>query len=96
MDAVRSSWTDERLEDFRDDVNRRFDDVDRRFEAVDRRFDTVDRRIDALTDRVTEMDARLTGRIDSLQHLMVQGFIAIMAAMFTGFAGLAALIVTQT
>lgn len=39
------------------------------------------------------MDARLTGRIDGLQHSMVQGFIATIAVMATGFVGLAALIV---
>jgi hypothetical protein len=84
MDAVRSTWTDERLDDFRDRTEAHFDALERRFDSVDRRFDTIERRIDGLADRV-----------DRLQHLMVQGFIAMMAAMFTGFAGLAALIVTQ-
>ena len=46
----RESWTDERLDDFRVDVNRRFDEVDRRFDEVDRRFDEarddVNRRFD--------------------------------------------------
>ena len=36
----------------------------------------VDSRLDKLSQRVSEMDARLTGRIDKLQHTMVQGFIA--------------------
>jgi hypothetical protein len=35
---MRESWTDERLDDFRDDVNRRFDRVDR--EIRDLRTDT--------------------------------------------------------
>ena len=31
---ARETWTDERLDDLRDDMNRRFDAVDRRFEEV--------------------------------------------------------------
>ncbi len=45
---MRQSWTDDRLDDFRGEVNRRFDEVDRRFEAVDRRFDSVDRSLESL------------------------------------------------
>jgi hypothetical protein len=74
---MRSTWTDSRLDDFKDRVDSRFAE---------------------LNDRLGELSARLNAlsdRVDGLQHTMVQGFIAIMVAMFTGFAGLAALIVTQ-
>jgi hypothetical protein len=48
MYLMRESWTDERLDDFRDDVNRRFD----KFEGeVDKRFDKVDRELHRLNDR---------------------------------------------
>lgn len=67
---MRSTWTDERLDDFKDRVVSRFD------------------KLEASVDRI---DAR----IDALQHTMVNGFIAIMVAMFTGFVGLAGLILTQ-
>lgn len=63
MEAMRSTWTDSRLDD--------------------------------LNARVSEMDTRLTGRIDSLQHVMVQAFIALVVIMVTGFMGLAGLIITQ-
>jgi hypothetical protein len=63
MEAMRSTWTDSRL----DDLNK----------------------------RVGEMDARLTGRIDSLQHAMVQAFIALVVIMVSGFMGLAGLILTK-
>ena len=33
--------TNKRIDDFRDDVNRRFEAVDKRFEAVDRRFEEI-------------------------------------------------------
>jgi hypothetical protein len=43
MYKMRDGWTDERMDDFRDEVNRRFDkfedDVDQRFDAIDKRFD---------------------------------------------------------
>jgi len=58
----------------------------------------TDSRLDDLNDRVSELSARvdgLSGRIDGLQHTMIQGFIALTVAMFTGFVALAGLIVTQ-
>jgi hypothetical protein len=78
---MRSTWTDSRLDDFKD--------------RVDSRFDDLDGRVGELSTRVGELDIRITGRIDGLQHTMVQAFIALMVAMFTGFIGLAGLIVTQ-
>jgi hypothetical protein len=63
MEAMRSTWTDSRL--------------------------------DELNNRVSEMDTRLTGRIDALQHTMLQAFIGLMVVMATGFMGLAGLIITQ-
>ena len=63
MEAMRSTWTDSRL--------------------------------DELKDRVSEMDARLTNRIDALQHTLLQAFIGLMVVMATGFMGLAGLIITQ-
>jgi hypothetical protein len=67
---MRSTWTDSRLDEFKD---------------------RVDSRLDDLSQRVSE----LSGRVDKLQHVMTQGFIAIMVSMFTGFVGLAGLILTQ-
>ncbi len=74
---MRSTWTDSRLDDFKE---------------------RVDLRLDELNDRFTELSARidaLSNRVDGLQHTMIQGFIALMVAMFTGFVGLAGLILTQ-
>ncbi len=67
---MRSTWTDSRLDDFKD--------------RVDSRLDELSHRIDGLS-----------GRIDKLRHTMIQGFVAIMVAMFTGFLTLAGLIATQ-
>jgi hypothetical protein len=44
----RAAWTDQRLDDLSNRVERGFEQVDRRFEQVDRRFDETNQRIDAL------------------------------------------------
>ncbi len=36
---MRESWTDERLDDFRDEVNRRFDKVDHELNRINDRLD---------------------------------------------------------
>ncbi|HMB53842.1 MAG TPA: hypothetical protein VKU40_11015 [Thermoanaerobaculia bacterium] len=63
MEAMRESWTDERLDDFRGEVNRRFDEtrgeMHRRFDEVDRRFNEVDRRFDELSGQVRELSRTL-------------------------------------
>jgi hypothetical protein len=51
----------------------------------------TDSRLDDLNGRFSE----LSGRLDALQHTMIQGFIAMMVVMVTGFIGLAGLIVTK-
>lgn len=43
MYNVRESWTDERLDDFRGEVNRRFDEVDKRFDKLEERFESTHR-----------------------------------------------------
>jgi hypothetical protein len=50
----------------------------------------TDSRLDDLNGRVSE----LSTRVDGLQHTMVQGFIALVVIMVSGFMGLAGLIVT--
>lgn len=43
MYRMRESWTDERLDDFRDEVNRRFDKVDTELGRVNERLDGLHR-----------------------------------------------------
>jgi hypothetical protein len=54
--TMRESWTDERLDDFRGEVNRRFDEAERRTDA---RFDAVDRRLELLDDRFHSLQRTL-------------------------------------
>jgi hypothetical protein len=51
----------------------------------------TDSRLDDLNGRVSE----LSTRVDALQHTMINGFIAILVGMMTGFIGIAALIVAK-
>lgn len=39
MEAMRQSWTDDRLDDFRGEVNRRFDEVNGKLERIEGRFE---------------------------------------------------------
>jgi len=58
----------------------------------------TDSRLDDLNKRVGEISSRLDGlsnRVDGLQHTMVQGFIALVVIMMSGFMGLAGLIIAQ-
>ena len=45
---ARETWTDERIDDFKENVNERFDWVDKRFDQVDKRFDRVEKSIEEL------------------------------------------------
>ncbi len=51
----------------------------------------TDSRLDDLNGRVSE----LSNRVDKIQHTMVNGFIAIMVGMMTGFLGLAGVLITK-
>jgi hypothetical protein len=48
MYKMRESWTDERLDDFRNEVNRRFDEVNQRFDKVDRELSRANDRLDGM------------------------------------------------
>lgn len=43
MEAVRESWTDARLDDFRTETARRFDAVDKRLDGVETELKTIQR-----------------------------------------------------
>jgi hypothetical protein len=70
---ARESWTDERLDDFRENMNDRFDLVDKRFDQVDKRFDRVEADIRELRGDVKELQRMLLG----MSGVMVTGFLAL-------------------
>jgi hypothetical protein len=69
------AWTDERLEERFDGIDRRFDEVDGKVEAVDRRFDRVEGAIE-----VTRRE--LKGEIIVLQAGLNRVWISIVAGLF--------------
>lgn len=98
MFEMRESWTDERLDDFRGEVNRRFDEVYRRFDDVDRRFEEVDKRFEEVDRRFDKVDrelGRVNDRLDGLHRAMFHGILTIAGAILASNAALIGLIVTQ-
>jgi septation ring formation regulator EzrA len=105
----RMDWTDGRLQERFDSIDRRFDQVDQRFDQVDRRFEQVDQRFEQVDQRFEQVDQRfdrvdqdfrelrseMTQRFDSLQRVMVQGVITLSGAFIAGFAALIVLIATK-
>jgi DNA anti-recombination protein RmuC len=47
MYKMRDGWKDERMDDFREEVNRRFDKVDERFDKFEERFGKLEERFQA-------------------------------------------------
>jgi hypothetical protein len=72
MEAMRESWTDARLDDFRAETSRRFDEV--KAEVKELREETHQR-----------FD-RIEGRIDALQRTIIISNAAIFAAVLGVFA----------
>lgn len=76
MEVVRESWTDERMDDLKEQVVEQGRRVDTRFSAVEARFSAVEARFDSF-------EARVDARFDSMQRSMIQLF-AIGLATFVG------------
>jgi len=79
---ARESWTDGRLDEFKESVDQRFDAVDRRFDEVDRRFDQVDRQF-----------AEVKGEIKELRQTMTHGFFVLVGINATSTLTLIGLMV---
>jgi hypothetical protein len=69
MYKMRESWTDERLDDFRDEVNRRFDKVDSELGRVN--------------DRLEGLNRLLVYAVISLTSATVAGYAAMIALIVT-------------
>lgn len=86
---ARESWTDGRLDEFKESVNRRFDEVDRRFDEVDKRFEQVDKRFDQVDKRLD----RIEGDIKELRQTMHHGFFVLVGINATSTLTLIGLMV---
>lgn len=96
MEAMRKSWTDDRLDDFGREVWRRFDEVDRRFAEVNQRFDRLEDKVERGFDKVDRRFEAIEGRFEALHlmihRMMVRVGLAMCGTLGLGFAGI---IVTQ-
>jgi hypothetical protein len=95
MEAMRQSWTDDRLDDLNRNVDGRFDQVNRRFDQVDDRFDRVEGELREFRGEMNEMRSEINRRFDSMQRSMMYGAIALSSAMLAGFAAMVGLVATQ-
>jgi archaellum component FlaC len=87
MQTMRESWTDERLDGFREEVREDFRRVDARFEQIDRRFEQVDSRFDQVDERLGQIDKRLN-RIEDGFFALQRTLTATGGAMIVGLFGL--------
>jgi hypothetical protein len=78
MEAMRQSWTDDRLDDLNGKVDPLRLEMKTEFAAVrgemDKRFDKMESRFDKMDERIFTM-----------QKLMIQGGISMFGAMLVGF-----------
>jgi archaellum component FlaC len=102
MEAMRESWTDERLDDFRAETARRLDKIDTRFDRIDERFEKVDERFEKVDERFERVDARferleakldkkferIDARFDDLFRTMIFLGGGVIVTFVVGFAGL--------
>ncbi|HEX7245816.1 MAG TPA: hypothetical protein VF245_09655 [Solirubrobacterales bacterium] len=89
MEAMVQEWTDGRLDDLSEKVDRGFEEVDRRFEQVDKRFEQVDKRLERIEGDIHG----LRSEVRAQQLAMTQHFMRLVTVMAGGFVGLATLIV---
>lgn len=82
MYKVKESWTDERLDDFRGEVNRRFDETR---DETNRRFDKVDHELNRVNDR-----------LDGLHKILIYAVLTLGSATVAGWATMIALLLTRT
>ena len=88
MEAMRQSWTDDRLDDLNSKVDRLDDhmraeftavrsEMREGFAAVDRRFEGIDRRFEQIDRRFEQIDGRfeqIDGRFERSDERMAAGF----------------------
>jgi tetrahydromethanopterin S-methyltransferase subunit G len=89
MEAMRKSWTDERLDHFEEKVDRRFDEVDRR-------LGELDLRVEKGFDKAEIELHRINDRLDDLSKAMYYGAFTMTGGILACFAAMITLIVTRT
>jgi hypothetical protein len=75
-------WTDKRMDDFADRVDRFEANVDRRFDKVDERFDRFEAQVDRRFGKVEASIERLASKIDTTNRTIWGGILALVVARF--------------
>jgi len=85
MEAMRESWTDARLDDFREETARRFD-------RVESDIREISSEIREMRSEMSEGFKEMNSALRSMQRTMVYGVISLSAAIVTGFGAMAGLL----
>jgi hypothetical protein len=86
MEAMRQSWSDDRLDHLNDLVDAGFARVDEKFEDVDRRFGEIDLKLVVIDHRLETLE----GRLYALHRTVIQASFALIGTLIAGFAGVIA------
>jgi flagellar capping protein FliD len=109
MEAMRESWTDDRLDDLngkvdalRVEMSDRFDKIDGRFDKIDDRFEKMDDRFEKMDDRFEKMDdrfdrrfERIDDRFESMDARLLQIYQTMLWFCGVALAALIGLLATQ-
>jgi archaellum component FlaC len=98
MEAMRQSWTDDRLDEFGHRIDERFDRVDERFDRVDERFKEVDRRFNRIDNDIGELrkdNRAMLSELHALQRTMLQVGGGLIAAVLSMMVAVIGLVITQ-
>jgi hypothetical protein len=91
MEAMRQSWSDDRLDHLNERVDAGFRRVDQRFDEVierfDRRLEGVDRRLDQVDDRLGKLEDR---HFHAMRRTLIQVFGAFIGTLILASGGIIA------
>jgi len=79
MEAMRESWTDDRLDYLNHKVEDGFKHVDERFEQVDDRFGRLESRAERIDERLDDLNKTITQFGFGMIATMLVGFLTILA-----------------
>lgn len=85
--AERTSWTDERMDDFVAHLNARFDQTDARLGSLEARMDTGFNRIDARLDRMSDQMISMQRQIATGAWMITAVLLAQVIALVVTNAG---------
>lgn len=98
MEAMRQSWTDDRLDDFRAETARRFETVDQRFDRLERRVDDGFGELRReMNDRFGQVDKRfevMQDRLEAMHRMLFRFCVLALSALLGTLATMAGTLIT--